>query len=198
MGSEMALCLAPGGGDWGHPLAGPYDFVWYVLTEMANNVRQHSGGIGFASAQVISSEGMVRMAIADNGWGIRESFRAAGLPWSAGIDETGAILKALEPRISSKGSPNNEGVGLTLTRQLAELAGAWLLIISGCGVVRFNPSNDQIIQEEVLPDGACYPGTLVALTFRQDRVQNFAKLLHQAKQMAGLLHKSPGQGRFTT
>lgn len=89
MGSEMALCVAPGGDDWEHPLAGPYDLVWYVLTEMGNNVRQHSGGQGFASAQVGWSEGMVRLAIADNGHGILKSFRRAGLAWSTGLDDAG-------------------------------------------------------------------------------------------------------------
>jgi hypothetical protein len=197
MGSEMALCVAPGGDEWREPLAGPYDFVWYVLTEMANNVRQHSGGRGFASAQVGRGEGLVRMAIADNGWGILESFRSAGLPWSGGVDETGAILKALEPKVSSKGSPNNEGVGLTLTRQLAELAEAWLLSVSGSGVVQVNPVNNRSIYSGVLPNGGRYPGTLVALTFRQDRVADFAVLLDQAKRKSGLLHKPPGQGRFT-
>ena len=197
MGSEMALCVAPGGDVWGHPLAGPYDFVWYVLTEMANNVRQHSDGRGFASAQVGRGDGLVRLAIADNGRGIRESFRAAGLPWSGSIDELGAIHKALAPRVSSKGSPNNEGVGMTLTRQLAELAEGWLLIVSGSGVVQVNPSKEKRFYDGVLPKGTRYPGTLVALTFRQDRVSDFANLLDQAKRRSGLLHKPRGQGRFS-
>ncbi len=199
MGSEMALCVAPGGDDWEHPLAGPYDFVWYVLTEMSNNVRQHSGGCGFASAQVTQpSEGLVRLAIADNGRGILESFREAGLPWSTHMDDTGAILKALEPRISSKGSPSNEGVGLTLTSKMAELAGAWLLIISGRGVVRLTPGAEPRIQPGILPDEARYPGTLVALNFRQDRAHNFALLLDAAKRESGLLQQRSNRGRFQT
>lgn len=196
MGSEMALCVAPGGDDWGHPLAGPYDFVWYVLTEMANNVRQHSGGRGFVAAQVGGGEGLVRLAIADNGRGIRQSLCEAGFPWTTGMDDTQAILKALEPKISSKGSPTNEGVGLTLTRQLAGIADAWLLIVSGQGLVRLNPSDRDGLISGTLPDAKAFPGTIVALTFRQDRVMDFAKLLDLAKRASGLLHAPPSKGRF--
>ncbi|ACB76288.1 STAS domain-containing protein [Opitutus terrae] len=197
MGSEMALCVAPGGDDWEHPLAGLYDLVWYVLTEMGNNVRQHSGGAGFACAQVGAAEGLVRLAIADNGRGIRQSFRDAGLPWAAALDDTGAILKALEPRISSKGSPTNEGVGLTLTAKMAELASAWLLVASGRGVVRWNPDSARP-QAGTLRDGGSYPGTLIAVTFRQDRVRDFAQLLDQAKRASGLLRPGQGRAKFDT
>lgn len=196
MGSEMALCVAPGGDEFDHPLAGPYDLVWYVLTEMGNNVRQHSGGRGFASAQVGQSEGMVRLAIADNGRGILESFREAGLAWSTTMGDTDAILKALEPRVSSKGSPYNEGVGLTLTSKMAELAEAWMLIVSGTGVVRLNPGSELRVSAGTLPDDARYPGTVVALTFRQDKVNDFAFLLDAAKRASGLLHQKLERGKF--
>lgn len=198
MGSEMALCVAPGGDDWEHPLAGLYDLVWYVLTEMGNNVRQHSGGQGFAAAQVGQSEGMVRIAIADNGRGILQSFRDAGLAWSNAMDDQAAILKALESRISSKGSPNNEGVGLTLTSNMAELAKAWMLIVSGRGVVRITPGKERSVQASLLPGTGAYPGTLVALTFRQDRVHDFPLLLDAAKRKSGLLRRPENRGRFRT
>lgn len=195
MGSDMALCVAPGGDDWEHPLAGLYDLVWYVLTEMGNNVRQHSGGTGFVCAQVGAAEGLVRLAIADNGRGILRSFREVGLSWAAGLDDTGAILKALEPRVSSKGSPTNEGVGLTLTAKMAELASAWLLVASGRGVVRWNPGSGKL-HTDTLPEAGTYPGTLIAITFRQDRVRDFAQLLDQAKRASGLLRSGEGRARF--
>lgn len=198
MGSEMALCVAPGGDDFEHTLAGLYDLVWYVLTEMGNNVRQHSGGQGFAAAQVGQSEGMVRIAIADNGRGILQSFRDADLAWSNQLDDRAAILKALEPRVSSKGSPNNEGVGLTLTSNMAELAQAWMLIVSGRGVVRITPGKERSVQASLLPENGLYPGTLVALTFRQDKVHDFPMLLDAAKRKSGLLRRPENRGRFRT
>jgi hypothetical protein len=196
MGDEMALCVAPGGDDGEHTLAGLYDLVWYVLTEMGNNVRQHSGGQGFAAAQVGQSEGMVRIAIADNGCGILQSFREAGLSWSKTLDDRAAILKALEPRVTSKGSPNNEGVGLTLTSQMAELAEAWMLIVSGRGVVRIIPGKERSIEACLLPGTARYAGTLIALTFRQDCVSNYPQLLDAAKRKSGLLRRPENRGRF--
>lgn len=195
MGSEMALCVAPGGDDWGHHLAGPYDLVWYVLTEMANNVRQHSGGSGFVCAQVGAAEGLVRVAIADNGRGILQSFREAGFAWAADLDDSAAILKALEPRVTSKGTPTNEGVGLTLTAKMAELASAWMLVVSGTGVVRLNPGGTRPLAD-LLPNGGNYPGTLVAMTFRQERARDFAALLDQAKRASGLLRPTGSRARF--
>jgi pantothenate kinase len=104
-------------------------------------------------------------------------------------------LKALEPKVSSKGSPANEGVGLTLTSKLAEQVGAWLLIVSGDGAVRMRPK--QGMRVERLPGGERYGGTLVALTFPQGKAQNFPELLDLAKQASGLLQPKPGRGRFT-
>jgi hypothetical protein len=194
LGYEMALCVAPGGEDYEHPEAGIYDLVWYVLTETANNVLQHSRGVGYACAQVGSAEGLVRIAIADNGKGVRQSFVEAGLPWSLEIDDAGAIQKALEPRVSSKGSPTNEGVGLTLTMELARLAKAWLLITSGRGFVVFKPDGRR--ESGLLPEEGEFRGTLLAMTFSEQNVKDFAQMLHEAKQEAGLLQRPRVQGRF--
>ncbi len=135
LGNKMALCVAPGGDDIDQPLSGVYDLVWYVVTEMANNVRQHSGGTGYASGQVNRAEGFVRLALADNGKGILRSFQEVQLPWSHNMTDAAAIRKAIEPRVSSKGSPTNEGVGLTLVTEMTRQAKSWLLIVSGRGVL---------------------------------------------------------------
>lgn len=195
MGHEMALCVAPGGDDFGHSLAGVYDLVWYVFTEMANNARQHSGGIGYASAQVQRTQGMVQLAIGDNGKGVRQSFIDAGLQWAQELDDVGAIKKAMEPFISSKGNPTNEGVGLSLTAELARQARAWLLIASGQGAVILRP--DAELKTEELANGANYPGTLVGMTFKQSSVPDFATMLHNAKEELGLLQRKAAKGRFS-
>jgi hypothetical protein len=161
---------------------------------MANNARQHSGGIGFASAQVDRKEGLIKLAIADNGRGVRQSFVEAGFPWSAALSDTGAIKKAMEPFVSSKGNPTNEGVGLTLTAELARLAHAWLLIASGRGAVILRP--DGTFEAVELPDGASYPGTLVGMTFHQKSVPDFAVMLQTAKEELGLLQRKAAQARF--
>ncbi len=189
MGQAMAICVAPGGDELGHPLSALYDLVWYVVTETANNARQHSGGAGYASAQVTQSEGFVRLALADNGKGIRQSFRDAGLSWSNQMDEPNAIRKALEPFVSSRGSPTNEGVGLTLVSGLARLTKAMLLIVSGRGMLTMDAQGN--IRTKVQDGGAVFRGTLLALTIPKNRVQDFAALLTAAKLEAGLL-RTPG------
>lgn len=194
LGNAMASCVAPGGDDVDQPLSGLYDLVWYVVTEMANNVRQHSGGVGFASAQVTRAEGFVRLALADNGKGILKSFQDVGLPWSRDMTDAAAIRKAIEPRVSSKGSPTNEGVGLTLVTEMTRQTKSWLLIVSGRGVLTLSPNEN--IECRELAGGANYPGTLVAVTFLQTVVQDFAALLTAAKVEAGLLHRHNPTARF--
>jgi hypothetical protein len=113
LGKEMAGCLAPGGEDYGHPMAGLYDFSNYVITEIANNARQHSAGLGYAAAQMTRAEAMVRIALADNGMGILRSLQLVEFPESDRMSDTDAIQKALEPLVSSKSGDPNEGVGLS-------------------------------------------------------------------------------------
>jgi hypothetical protein len=194
MGKDMAACLAPGGEEMEHPHAALYDLAWYVFTETANNARQHSRGLGYAAAQVTRSEGLVRLAIADNGKGIRQSFVDAGLPWAKGLSDGQAILKALEPKVSSKGRPTNEGVGLTLVAGLVRQARGWLLVVSGSGVVRLRAGGEPEV--ETLPSGGRFEGTLVVTAFRQQDVCNFAGLLHDAKVQAGLLRSGGHTGIF--
>jgi hypothetical protein len=151
--------------------------------------------VGYVAAQTNAQEGLVRLAVADNGRGVRQSFIDAGLRWSFEVSDSGALRQAIEPRVSSQGEPVNQGVGLTLVTGLARLTRAWLLIASGTGLLQMNP--DGAIQETVLPSGSRFHGTLVALTFRRDKLQEFSTLLHEAKQEAGLLVKRPINGMFT-
>ncbi|MBL9183562.1 MAG: hypothetical protein JNN17_15590 [Verrucomicrobiaceae bacterium] len=194
MGNEMASCLAPGGEDYEHPLGALHNLAWYVFTETANNARQHSRGLGYAAAQVARSEGLVRLAVGDNGKGIRQSFGDAGLPWAAGMTDAEAILKALEPKISSRGRPTNEGVGLTLVSGLVRRTRGWLLVVSGDGVVRMGAGGPT--EQIPLPGGGHYQGTLVVTAFRQQDVKDFASLLHDAKVEAGLLRRTTQSGTF--
>lgn len=196
MGNEMACCLAPGGDEYEHPLEALHSLAWYVFTETANNSRQHSRGFGYAAAQVARSEGLVRLAVGDNGMGIRQSFKSAGLPWADELTDGEAILKALEPKVSSRGRPTNEGVGLTLVSGLVKHTRGWLLVVSGAGAVRLGPGRSP--EMLTLPDGGRFPGTLVITAFRQKDVTDFASLLHDAKVEAGLLRRNVQSGTFKT
>ncbi len=194
IGHDIALCLAPGGDDYGNPMCGLYDVVWYVLTELGNNVRQHSRGTGYAAAQVERHKGLVKIAIADNGLGIRQSFIDAGLKWAEALDDAQAIEKAIEPKISSKGQPANEGVGLSLVFNLIQIAEGLMLVASGSGTVLLDSKGNR--KTDRLPQGGIYDGTVVGLTFRQDRVQDFANLLERAKLETRLLQAPGGSAIF--
>jgi len=194
LGRQMAGCLAPGGEDYDHPMAGLYDFSNYVITEIANNARQHSAGLGYAAAQLTRAEAMVRIALADNGIGILRSLQLVEFPGSDRMNDTDAIQKALEPRVSSKPGDPNEGVGLTLVANLTRLAEGWLIIVSGTGVVSI--SRDGKIVPGVLPDAGRYHGTLVGGIFPQDTTHDFAGLIDRAKVEAGLLRRGRIDARF--
>ena len=194
MGSDLSACLAPGGDDYEHPLHDLYDLAWYVLTETAQNVRQHSWGDGYVAAQVNPTEEVVRLAMADNGRGILKSFQAVDLPWSRGLDDAGAIRKALEPKVSSKGPPSNQGVGLTLVTRLVQLIGGGMTIVSGSGMMNIRRGAAPTFV--TLPGPTYFQGTLLGLAFHQKDVQNFAGLLQSAKLDSGILQAAEKGIRF--
>ena len=193
MAAEVASCLAPGGEDFDHPNAGLFETISYVLTELGNNIRQHSSGTGYAAAQVNQDEGIIRMSFADNGVGILRSFQIIEAPWSLEATHSDAITKALESRVSCKAGPPNEGVGLTLVMELISMMGGGLLVASGNGVVK--GYSDGIRSQETLPDGAFYKGTLVAMSFPSNAAARYVEFLQKAKIKAGVLQ--PGLGRAT-
>lgn len=194
LGKEMAGCLAPGGEDYEHPMAGLYDLSNYVITEVANNTRQHSSGLGYAAAQLTRVEGMVRIALSDNGIGILRSLQQVEFRGSDQMNDTEAIQKALEARVSSKAGDPNEGVGLTLVANLTRLARGWLAIVSGTGVVTI--AGNGRIAAGTLPSGGHYQGTLVGGVFPQKTTHDFADLIDRAKVEAGLLRRGTIDAKF--
>jgi hypothetical protein len=194
LGDQIAVCIAPGGEDYEHPNAGLYDAVWYLLTEMANNVQQHSRGMGFVAAQTTQSDGFVRIAIADCGCGIPASLAEAGFQWARDLPDEDIIERALVARVSSKGQPSNEGVGLTLSARIVDLMGGHMLIASGAGtIIR---SNHGVVKKERFAAGVRYPGTVVALSFRRSEAADFNCKLHEAKELEIPLRAMPTSATF--
>lgn len=194
MAQEVASCLAPGGEEFDHPHAGLFDMITYVLTEVGNNIRQHSSGTGYAAAQVNRDEGFIRMAFADNGMGILKSFQMVEAPWSIDATDAEAIAKALESRVSCKAGEPNEGVGLTLVSRLVSMMGGALLVVSGSGMAKFFIGGGRSL--ETFPDDASYQGTLVAMSFPEKAAKRFAKFLKEAKIDAGILQSGRGRATF--
>lgn len=183
--SSRVSCFAPGGDDYGHPNAGFYDFLVYAVTEMGNNIRQHSSGIGFAAVQSSQVDGMVHLALADNGCGVLRIFQRVELPWSRDMTDEAAILKAIEPRVSCKSGQPNEGVGLTILSSVVSKMKGWLMVASGAGMARLTPRSG--LEAGQLPDGGHYHGTLVALTIRRSAAATFSDYLQATKIDKGLL-----------
>ncbi len=195
LGVKIADIIAPGGDEYGHPNAGLWDAAWYLITELANNVRQHSQRGGYISAQSTIKDGLVRIALADSGIGIKQSLADGGHRWANTGTDSQCIIKALGAKISSKGQPANEGVGLTLSSRITSLMGGRILIASGGGIVTTNSNGEPSVvhcsTEERLP------GTLVTLVFKKSSAQNFDHYLMKAKELELLLHNSPNSANFT-
>lgn len=194
LGAQIALCIAPGGEDYEHANAGLYDTAWYLITEMANNVRQHSRGIGFVAAQITLSDGYVRIAIADGGCGIPASLKDAGFPWAQDLPDEDIIERAMVARVSSKGQPANEGVGLSLSSRIVDLMGGHMLIASGAGtVIR---GGGTVLKKGRFENGNRFPGTLIAISFLQSEAADFDSKLHKAKELEIPLRAIPASAIF--
>jgi hypothetical protein len=194
LGARIAACIAPGGEDYESANGGLYDAAWYLITEMANNVRQHSRGVGFVAAQTTQADGFVRIAIADCGCGIPGSLKEAGFPRVRDLADEDIIEQAMAARVSSKGQPSNEGVGLTLSARIVDLMGGHMLVASGGGsVIR---SGQAMPKKGGFGRGARFPGTLVAISFRRSAAADFESKLHQAKELEIPLRASPNPATF--
>ena len=194
LGAQIAACIAPGGEDYEHPNASLYDTAWYLITEMGNNVRQHSRGIGFITAQTTGSDGFVRIAIADCGCGIPGSLKDAGLIWTQELPDQDIIERAMASRVSSKGQPSNEGVGLTLSSRIVELMGGHMLVASGSGAVIRGA--DRALTKVSFGERAQFPGTLVTMVFQRSRAADFDSKLSKAKKLELLLRQGSGSVTF--
>lgn len=191
LSTRIAECLAPDLADSDDiEETGPFDFLEYGVSELVNNVNQHSCGVGYVSAQYMPSYGWVRLGVADFGIGIRKSFEQYGSPhWNASMSDLEAIARAIEPRVSCKGhlsspwgDPVNAGVGLTLLRELAIQTGGTFIAVSGSGIQTLTESFE-------LEDDEIFEGVACGFSFRRSKMPNFVKELEFAKVSAGLLSK---------
>lgn len=181
LGDQIAECIAPGGDDYEHENADLYDTAWYLITEMANNVHQHSGGSGFVAAQTTPADGFVRIAVADSGMGIPGSLKESGLPWAQDLPDEAIIEQAMVARVSSKGQPSNEGVGLTLSSRIVDLMGGHMLVTSLGGIVVRHHGKKP--RKESFGAPVAFPGTLAAMSFKRSEALDFSYKLQKAKEL---------------
>lgn len=164
--------------------------VKYILTELMDNALQHSESrIGCIAQAQLYAEKFVEGVILDCGMGIRNHLsRNKNLAIKITSDEK-AIELALEPYVSGasfRGKSNiqeqtqgyhNEGLGLSVCKELMRRSGGFLQIISGKAGLKITQSGTSKIRI------AGWPGTLIVfrincqqLTSIHDIIKEFDKL----------------------
>lgn len=171
-----------------------YDYIQYSVSEMARNVLNHSKSQGFIASQYAQRTDLVRLAIADFGIGIKDSFTNTSY-WDDEMDDIGAIKKALEPEVSSKienqysGYSTNAGLGLTLMKMLSEKFGGTFTVVSNTGFVNlYNQYNISIDKE--------FNGTLCAMSFKRNRTTKFPEIFESIKIELGVDDQDQNKPQF--
>ncbi|MDU9050921.1 MAG: hypothetical protein Q3M30_18890 [Candidatus Electrothrix sp. Rat3] len=204
LSTEIATCMEPKQAELDDiEQTGLFDYFEYSISELANNCVQHGCRNGrnskaFAFAQYAPSGDNVRVAIADTGVGIRNSFEGSEY-YSPELDDMGAIRKALEPNVSCAthlyawGSSPNMGVGLTLLWDTVEKLGGQFLIVSGEGFLS-SSEGEQLLSKE-----NAFDGTLCSFMFSRENFSNFKdhhSLLMKSKTDLGLVKENRIGGTF--
>lgn len=183
--SEITRCILPGT----HPEDDVYRALQYAAGELLSNAKYHSGGRAFASAQFFPARNLVRVAVADDGMGIRRSFENTSRESDAHTAND-AIRLALTPGVSSAllrplsqpyGGQNHRGVGLSITRILAKQAGR-LTIATEDGWF------DEEYGAEIPQTGACHQvaGSLVAFSLHRDHIADYPAMHADAMREIGM------------
>jgi len=175
-------------------IAGPFDMVEYATSELINNVIQHARGPGYVAAQVYPQSGLVRLAVADCGIGIRQSFADYEPPfWDPAMSHLDAVRTALQPKASSKshlpsawGAPVNAGVGLSMLKEIAKHADGMFTLLSGTGFYQHNHLERRRLPTE-LNLLEPYAGTVCSLQLPQQKLGNLQEILQSSQKGLGLL-----------
>jgi hypothetical protein len=185
------------------PTGDAFRLVEYALGEVVSNCKQHSGAVGFASAQYFPRTELARIAVGDSGKGIRDSFRVNGSPhYREGMDDREGIVLALGSEISSVThlrspyhSISNRGLGLSIIRELVAQTFGYLVIISGSGWYLQDGAREG--QSGLLAEGGFYQGTLVAAGFPRGQIADYTAMHNEALRCLGLQVEVPSSIRFS-
>ncbi|EMY60697.1 ATP-binding protein [Leptospira terpstrae] len=194
----VARCCIPEEEKWkiDHPLENSeiYDLLVYAISELINNVVQHSEGRGFISAQFYKQTELVRIGIADYGIGVLNSFKNNASPhFRENWNDADAVKKALEPKVSSKNhitspymTPVNAGVGLSILKNLSEKLSGQFCLVSGNAIIE----NAQL--KELAAD-SYFKGVAINITFKKSGLLDFQEALMETKRDLGLITRT---GKF--
>lgn len=186
---QLARCLAAGDDV---PDEDAVHLLKYSTGELILNCKQHSGSVGYVSAQFAPTRDMARIGIADSGVGILGSFRQQGSPhYRPGMDDRDGLELALRPLTSSTthirtayGRSPNYGVGLSMLHQLAKQSLGYLFLASGTHW--FLQDNNRPPRFGQLPEGKSFQGTVCSAAFMRGQIADHLRMIEQARIALGL------------
>lgn len=148
----------------------------YVFTELIENALTHARARGFGrasawiAAQYYPSSGKMRLAVVDDGCGYLESLH--GHPALPEPSHAAAIATALQAKVSRNRDVGlgrdsvNEGVGLTVSREIALRADGCIALVSGDAWLADHAGNRR--ENKVIPH---WQGVAAYMEFKRDRLQ---------------------------
>jgi len=201
---EIAGCIFPREATLDDPeKTGPFDVLEFVASELINNIIQHARGPGYVAVQHYPQRGLICLGIADGGIGIRQSFEETNPEfWDPEMSHLDAVRTALQPRASSKvhlasgwGGRINEGIGLSMLREIAIGAAGVFTLASGTGFYQMDRLVPRPLPVETELLENCQ-GTLCSVVLCKQKLGNHQQILLDAKNRLGLLHKDQSMDKF--
>jgi hypothetical protein len=169
-----------------------YDYMFYLFTEMMNNVVDHSLSPigGYTMAQYYPTTQKIQFSIADKGIGFLENVK-----FKQNVnDEVEAIEKALEKGFTANkanqlyGSAyRNAGYGLYVMSEIIKQVGGKFVIISNNGLYRYNALSNNT--EKKILDYS-FNGVLVAFEFKEEGIN------HSMQEMVNILMQEEDEEDF--
>lgn len=148
----------------------------YCLSELLQNVFEHSGSPpgAFVAAGYFPKSDRVTISVADLGMTVPAHIKRQFSP-DRPLEEAAALRVALEPRASgSDDLKRNAGLGLYMTRRIADLTGGKFWLLSG-GLCARNDGDPSVLggRAEVAISAVSnrWEGTVVALTLYPGRIR---------------------------
>lgn len=174
--------------------------VQYSLIELLRNVVQHSqspvGGV--VMAQHFPNSGLVEVAVADLGIGVRGALLKQ---YEHVVDDLDALKLALLPHVSGtfgaagySSMSENAGLGLFFAKEIASRGLGGLFLGSGRALI-------DVWGKEGGDEGKLYirsrqtgwPGTFAVLQFRSGGIVDFDSLLELCRDLAASSREQPGR-----
>jgi len=174
--------------------------VKYSLVELLRNVVQHSSSPvgGLAMAQYYENTGLVELAVADAGLGIRSTLCHKYPEIDSDLK---AVKFAAQPHVSGtfaagayQDMKDNAGLGLFFIRQIASLAGGCLFLGSGRALADIwgdeEGTQKKLYRTAHTPG---WPGTFAVLQLRKDSIGDFDGILSVCRSLSAEARKEPAK-----